>query len=94
MFAAELKKIEAAVKADWEVLSGDARRDAEQALAALKAELAKLEPAAQALKTELEQAVEVAVPSVTQAVEAALAKFLAEVVPEMATASGPEGDQM
>jgi hypothetical protein len=83
----EWQKIEAALRADWAELSGDARRDAEQALADLKGRLAGLEGAAGTLKAELEQAVEAAGPGVTRAVEEALARFLAGIVPEATAGS-------
>jgi hypothetical protein len=78
-----LQVIEAAVKADWSKLDGDARRDAEKAVADLKADLAKVGPAAAVLRTDLEQAVGAAAPGLTEAVEAAVKRFLAAVAPTL-----------
>ncbi len=84
---AALQTIEAALKADWEKLDGEARRDAEQALADLKAKLASVGPAAEELKADVEQAVATAAPAVLSAVQAAVLKFLEAVAPEL-TGSG------
>lgn len=88
---ASLGKVEAAIRADWEKLDGEARRDAEEALADLKAKLASVGPAAQELEAELLKAVETAEPAVLAAVQAAIVKFLEAVAPELAESRGGTG---
>jgi hypothetical protein len=78
---AVIAKLEAALKADWSTLTGDARRDAEQALADVKTALDHLKPAVGVLESDIEQAVEEAIPGVAAAVEAAVQKFLAALGP-------------
>lgn len=85
---AAFQTIEGALRADWAKLDGEARKDAEDALADLKAKLAVVAPAAQELKAELEKAVEAAAPEVLAAVQAAVVKFLEAVAPELAGSGG------
>jgi len=69
MFAA-FEKIEAAVRADWSELSGEARRDAEQAITDLKTEVGKVKDQ---LEADAAKAIEAAGPSVQAAVQAVVA---------------------
>jgi hypothetical protein len=80
----EWSNAEAWFKAEVAKLDGDARRDAEQAYADLKA---RLEPAVATLKADLLAAV----PGVETVLEQLLAKFLASIVPEMASTG--DGDR-
>ena len=72
MFTALEEKLEAI----WDEVTGEARKEVEQALADVRAEVAKVEPLLTSFKTDVEAAVAAAEPAVKAAVEALAAKLL------------------
>jgi hypothetical protein len=71
-----LAPIEAKLEQIWSEVTGEARKEVEQALADVRAEVAKVEPLLTSFKTDVEAAVEAAGPGVKAAVEALAAKLL------------------
>ena len=71
-----LAPIEAKLEQIWSEVTGEARKEVEQALADVRAEVAKVEPLLTAFKTDAEAAVAAAEPVVKAAVEALVTKLL------------------
>jgi F0F1-type ATP synthase membrane subunit b/b' len=63
----------------WDDVTGDARREVEQAVADLEAEIAKVQPVVTEFKAQLETAVAAAEPEVKAAVEALAGKLAADI---------------